>query len=142
MRENARFKVENDVFDLSDFHLCITSYSIGVPETKTQYVEIPYSNVVYDYTDYFGQPTYKQREITIECQLMKSTPCWHKILDTILERMHGKRGKIAFASDSEWWYDGRIAVDTNEHEAWNYATVSFTITCNPLKTNDDGDTRL
>lgn len=142
MKENVVFKIGNETLSLKDFHLKITSYNIGVPETKTHYVEIPYSNVVYDYTEYFGKPTYKQRPITIECQLMKSTPCWQLILQEILDKMHGQRCELSFVSDSDWWYTGRIAVDENEHEAWNYATVSFSITCNPMKTDVKGETRL
>ena len=78
MREDVRFKINNDDFLLSDYHLCVESYSIGIPEVKSFFQEIPYSNVVYDYTEYFGSPTYSQRPITINCKLMKSTPCWQK----------------------------------------------------------------
>lgn len=142
MREDVRFTIGQNTFNLSDYHLLIEKYTIGIPETKTTFLEIPYSNVVYDFTEYFGAPTYKQREVTISCQLMKATPCWQKIMDQILNLMHGQYGTFTFASDSEWSYQGRIAVDTNEHEGWNYATVSFTITCLPMKTNEQGVSRL
>lgn len=142
MKEDIEFKIKDKTFNLSDYHLCIDTYTIGIPETKTSYLEIPYSNVVYDFTEYFGVPTYKQRQININCKLMKSTPCWQKIMSEILNLMHGQSGVFSFASDSEWSYQGRISVDTNEHEAWNYATVSFSITCLPFKTNGQGENSL
>lgn len=142
MRENVRFTIGQNTFDLSDYHLKVESYEIGISEVKTAYLEIPYSNVFYDFTQYFGVPTYKQRDVKIECKLMKSTPCWQKIMKEVLNLMHGQSCTFTFASDSEWSYSGRISVETNEHEAWNYATVSFTIKCAPFKTNQQGETSL
>ena len=142
MTEDMQFTIGTNSFKLSDYHLKIENYTIGIPETKTTFQEIPYSNVVYDYTEYFGTPTYKQRPININCKLMKSTPCWQKIMDDILNIIHGQYCSLSFVSDSEWNYQGRVAVNTNEHPNWNYATISFTITCLPLKTNADGVSKL
>ena len=127
---------------LFPIYLKVETYEIGIPEPKTEYLEIPFSNVVYDFTEYFGSVTYKQRPVTIQCQLMKSTPCWQKIMDKIQNIMHGQLCTFRFVSDSEWYYTGRITVEPNEHEAWNYATVSFSITCLPLKTNSEGVSKL
>lgn len=142
MRETVEFTINGNTFKLSDYHLKVETYEIGIPEPKTEYLEIPFSNVVYDFTEYFGSVTYKQRPINISCQLMKSTPCWQKIMEEIQNIMHGKLCTLRFVSDSEWYYTGRIVVDTNEHEAWNYATVSFSITCLPFKTNSEGVSKL
>lgn len=142
MREDVRFKINNDDFLLSDYHLCVESYSIGIPEVKSFFQEIPYSNVVYDYTEYFGSPTYSQRTITINCKIMKSTPCWQKIMQKVLELMHGQRGTFSFASDSEWYYNGRISIGTDDHDNWNFATVTLSIICDPLKTNMEGASKL
>ena len=142
MRENVEFTINGNTFTLKDFSLKIETYEIGIPEPKTEYLEIPFSNVVYDFTEYFGAVTYKQRPVTISCQLMKSTPCWQKIMDRIQNTMHGQLSTFRFVSDPEWYYTGRITVDTNEHENWNYATVSFSITCLPMKTNSQGVSKL
>lgn len=142
MTEDVEFQINGNTFKLSDYHLKVETYEIGIPEPKTEYLEIPFSNVVYDFTEYFGSVTYKQRPVTIQCQLMKSTPCWQKIMDKIQNIMHGQLCTFRFVSDSEWYYTGRITVEPNEHEAWNYATVSFSITCLPLKTNSEGVSKL
>lgn len=142
MREDVEFTIKNNTFRLSDYHLKVETYQIGIPEPKTEYLEIPFSNVVYDFTEYFGSVSYEQRPITISCQLMKSTPCWQKIMDQVQNIMHGQLATFRFVSDSEWYYTGRITVDTNEHENWNYATVSFSITCLPMKTNNEGVSKL
>lgn len=142
MRENVEFTINGNTFTLKDFSLKIETYEIGIPEPKTEYLEIPFSNVVYDFTEYFGSVSYKQRPVNISCQLMKSTPCWQKIMDKIQNTMHGQLSTFRFVSDPEWYYTGRITVDTNEHENWNYATVSFSITCLPMKTNSQGESKL
>lgn len=142
MTEDVEFQINGNTFKLSDYHLKVETYEIGIPEPKTEYLEIPFSNVVYDFTEYFGSVTFKQRPVTIQCQLMKSTPCWQKIMDKIQNIMHGQLCTFRFVSDSEWYYTGRITVEPNEHEAWNYATVSFSITCLPLKTNSEGVSKL
>lgn len=138
MTEDVEIIVDNEQFLLSDYFLKIYAYNIGLPEPKTSYIAIPYSNVVYDVTEYFGEVTYNQREITISCALMKKTPCWQKIMNEVLNKLHGKACKFRFVSDSEYWYIGRCTVTTNEHSSWNFAELGFSFLCNPFKETEEG----
>lgn len=143
MREDVRFRISNHEFYLDyDYNIKIESYNIPTPEVKQQIQEIPYSNVFYDYTEYFGKPTYKPITIEIKAKLMYTTPCYQKIKRDILNLLHGQGCKLSFVSDSEWWYKGRANVNIEEHNSWNYASINFSILCGPFKTNDEGETSL
>ena len=56
----------------NDFGLNIKSITYGFPEPKTNYIPVPHSSLVYDYTNIYGATTFGMRTITLKLFI----PCY------------------------------------------------------------------
>ena len=142
MKEDVKLTVNNRSYLMKEFDLGLTGFNISPPEPKTSFVDIPFSNVSYDLTEYFGEVAYSRREITLSFGFIKPLPCWQKIIDQIVNLFHGQEVELSFASDSEWTYTGRCEVDPGDKTDYNNSQVTISINALPMKVNKDGVTRL
>lgn len=115
-----------------EYGLILASVEVSSPDTKTTYIEVPFSDGSLDYTEYFGEPRYKDRTITMNFLSMTK---WedHSVLDSVLKNeLHGKQMNIIFDDDMDYYWNGRISVGT-----WTYykgiSKVSITATVDPYK---------
>lgn len=109
----------------SEYSLALASVVISEPAVKSIYIDIPCGDGSLDYTDYFGEPKYKDRTLTMT---FWSTASWEDRceLDTLLNNeLNGKRMKIRFEHDTEYYWIGRISVGELEYRA---GTPKLTIT--------------
>lgn len=90
-----------------DLGLVISSVVISSPEIRTNYIEVPGSDGYIDYTDYFGEPSFLNRTIVINCGF--------RVIDRMAQEsiirnaIHGKTMKI-YMEDCFFYFEGRISV--------------------------------
>ena len=106
---------------------------IGLPETNTNYVEIPYSNVTLDFTEVLtGFPTYRNREITWKFLYIGKREDWSNKYSEIARDVHGKRLKIIMDEDPSYYYMGRCEMESWESDRLS-STITIKATCEPFK---------
>lgn len=106
---------------------------IGLPETNTNYVEIPYSNVTLDFTEVLtGFPTYRNREITWKFLYIGKREDWSNKYSEIARDVHGKRLKIIMDEDPGHYYIGRCEMESWEADKLA-STITIKATCEPFK---------
>lgn len=142
MKEDVKLTVNNRSYLMREFDLGLIGFNISPPEPKTSFLDIPFSNVSYDITEYFGEVTYNRREIILSFGFIKPLPCWQKIIDQLVNLFHGQEVQLSFVSDSEWTYAGRCEVDPGDKTEYNNAQVTISINALPMKVNKDGVSRL
>lgn len=127
-----------------DFKMRILSYNISAPEVITNIIAIPYSNNYVDLTEVYGSPSYQQRTITINVDSIEKTELWHQYIDELFNLFHGKKVKAIITSDSEYYYEGRVAIELDNRDDHLVNKITIKIVANPFKKHylNDGDERL
>ena len=106
----------------TDLNLIFTHADMGAPEVHTEYVEVPGRDPV-DLSELVsGKPQYNNREMTIEFEFVG--PGWEAEKELVLSKLHGKKMQIRFSQDPNWYYIGRIFVESEV----NASTLHFTMT--------------
>ena len=93
---------------LDDFGLKLRGLYISFPETKTQYIELPFSSEVVDLTEIDGNVYYKQRSLQLDFDYLGDFSQWHMRMSKIADYLHGKRIKLVDTSDAGFYYLGRL----------------------------------
>lgn len=110
------------------------------PEVKTNAIDIPGRDGTLDLTDFFGKTYYQNREITMVFGRIYDKTVWPQIYSEILNRFHGKRCQIIFDDDPNYYWEGRISVDSYERTQ-RLGTLTMTVEAAPYKytVGDTGD---
>lgn len=143
MKEDVMLIV-NDTSKLMmrDYGLGLTGFNISPPTAKTSFIDIPYSNVSYDLTEYFGEVAYNRRPITLSFGFVKPLPCWQKVIDELANTYHGRLVRLRFVSASDWYYEGRCSVNSTDKNDYNNAQVILSFNALLMKMNKKGEKRL
>ena len=113
---------------------------INLPPVKTNYVEIPGTSIVLDYTEMLlgsGKVAYGQRTGSWEF-LLRPESKWAEVYADLANYLHGKQHTIILEDDPDYYYKGRLSVNQWRSEEKN-STVTIDYTLNPFKYNVDGD---
>lgn len=110
--------------------LIISRITIGEPMVNTNLVEVPGADGALDYTDYFGHPNYRNRQITIECGYVSQDRFEQERV--IRNSIHGKRLHICIADDPEYYWVGRVSVGSIQ-ERGRVCTMTIYCDCQPYK---------
>lgn len=107
---------------------------ISPPTPKTKYVDVPGADGAIDMTDALtGYTQYQNRKISFEFILMAGRENWPAIYSDIMDTLHGRKVKITFDDDPDYYYTGRVTVGK-----WDAAKVTAIITMSaevePFKT--------
>lgn len=95
-----------------DFGLILTSKDIGLPDPKTETVDIAGADGVIDLTEVLTDDIkYKQRKLQFTFTVMDSMNEWSAILSEISNYVHGKRLRILLDWDKNYYYEGRCKVN-------------------------------
>lgn len=113
-----------------DYGLITNSVSIGMPEVKTNYVDIPGGNGSIDLTEATGGIRYGDR--TIEFKFTAKDHAVKKILDFNNE-LHGSRVRIVIDRDKEYYYLGRCTITNVKFINANLYEISMQAKCSPFK---------
>jgi len=107
---------------------------ISPPIPKTKYVDVPGADGALDMTDTLtGYTQYHNRKISFEFILMAGREKWPAIYSDLLDTLHGKKVKLVFDDDPDYYYTGRVTVGKWDAEKVT-AIITMTAEVEPFKT--------
>ncbi len=110
-----------------DWGLLLQSLVISMPEAKISQVDIPGADGVIDLTEAMGTVKYNNRDLQMTFDVKGDPENWHSLTSQIGDYLHGKRLKIILDTDPDYYYIGRLALNS---EKSNYLINRITITGN------------
>lgn len=100
----------DDKNSLDDYGLIFAVLSIGTPKPKISTVDIPFRNGSLDVTDNFGGVKYENRAISMSFIIPWESEEQLELYSEFINDVNGKRKRITFSSDEDWYYYGRVEV--------------------------------
>lgn len=115
-----------------DFSLILSSKKIGVPQPKTELLEVPGADETLDFTEFFGDVKFDNRKLEFEFTTLVPQSEFMQLFSIIQNALNGKRMKIVLDEDSDFYYSGRISV-----KEWladkSIGKITIECDCNPYK---------
>lgn len=108
-----------------------TGYGATLPEYRNNTVEVPGKNGVLDLTDAFGV-FYDNRTVYFSMKKICSAENFVTLFSTIANAWHGKKVKVKFDKDSNYFYRGRCKVEA-KHVDNEIHGINFIIDAEPFK---------
>ena len=122
-----------------DLQLILTEKEIGSPEVKTHTINVEGADGELDYTDFFGEPKYKNVQHRFTFTSIRPYPEFMSQFTKIKNAIHGKRQKIILDDDPAFFYWGRCFVSSFTNEK-RIGTVMVECNCDPYKLYKDKTT--
>lgn len=98
----------------------ITRLEIEPPEPVIDLVDVPGSDYALDLTESLtGRPIYKQRECDWEFIIVAPRNQWDAIYSDVMNRLHGRRMKVVRMEEPDYYYEGRITIESTKSDKWN-----------------------
>lgn len=113
-----------------DYGFIMNSAVVGLPEVKTNYVDIPGGNGSIDLTEATGGVRYGDR--TIEFKFTVKENAERKILD-FQNELHGTKIRIVLDREREYFYMGRCSISEVKFVGEHLYEISMQAKCNPFK---------
>lgn len=125
----------NDKHTFFDYGLYVTNTNpVGTPIARTHYIQIPGRNGEVDITEALtGYTIYGNRQITLKLGGKKESSVWPAFMSTILNEIHGKRVKVVFDDEKDYYYIGRASVQNDYDRKGRIATFTVIIDAEPYK---------
>lgn len=120
----------------SEWGLRLKEIKMGLPDVKTEYVEVPGMNGVLDLTEVqnggvkYGNRTLEFYFDARDCNYKE----WSTLLSTIASAVHGKRINIITDIDPGYYYSGRCSLNTSKSNEVR-AEIVISCECDPYKTD-------
>ena len=124
----------DEVHSWLEWGLKVKEIHIGLPDAKTEYVDVPGMNGSLDLTEtQNGGVKYGMRKLEFtfdarNCNYLK----WTNLTSRIARTLHGKEKRIILDIDSGYYYVGRCALNTEKTDEV-LAEIVITCTCEPYK---------
>lgn len=115
-----------------DLHLILAEKTIGTPAPKTELIDIPGSDGVLDFTEFFDGVKYKNRELSFEFSTLVPQSEFMTLFSMIQNALHGQKMMISLDVDPEWYYIGRITVEPWKADK-NIGKITIDCDCEPYK---------
>lgn len=119
-----------------DFSLILSSKKIGVPQPKTELLEVPGSDEMLDFTEFFGDVKYENRKLEFEFTTLVPQSKFMTLFSRIQNALNGKRMKIVLDEDPDFYYSGRVSV-----KEWladkSIGKITIECDCDPYKLKKD-----
>lgn len=113
--------------------LALKSSTVGMPEVKTQTVDVPGMDGLLDFSEVLtGGPVYGLRTLSFEFLLPEDATTWSSLVSDIAAKIHGKRLEVVRDSDSSWKYTGRCYV-RDFTAAERLGTLTIEVDADPYK---------
>lgn len=122
------------VHSYAEWGLRLQQITIGTPEAKTVYIDIPGMDGCLDLTEaQNGGVRYGMRTLEFvfdarHCTYMQ----WTGLVSRIARDLQGKKKKIILDIDSDYYYYGRCHIDTSKSNAAS-AEIVISCDCDPYK---------
>ncbi len=94
-----------------DFGIILQPKNRPKPSPKYDYVSIPGSNNDLDLTEAFGDVFYEALTYPLVFNVIDAINTWDEKLRTITNYLHGKKMKVTFSDDPNYYYYGRVTVN-------------------------------
>lgn len=122
-----------DWHSLRDFSLILTSKTISPPTVKSTKVDVDGMDGSLDLTDFFGEPKYENRTMTLNFETLGIRfQEFDALFSRIQNLLHGKFLPIAIDSDAGFYYMGRVSVGDWENDR-AIGRMTITADCEPFK---------
>ncbi|HIR00523.1 MAG TPA: phage tail family protein [Candidatus Scybalocola faecavium] len=123
----------NGIHMLKTYNMPLESMNcVQPPEIKKNSIDIPGRNGILDLTDFFGRTFYENRTITMNFGRIYDKTIWPQIYSEVLNNFHGKRCQIIFDDDPNYYWEGRVSVDSYERTQ-RLGTLTITVDADPYK---------
>lgn len=110
---------------------------ISPPQVKTRFVEVPARNGDIDASEALtGYPVYGNRTITLFLGGKKTRTEWVRFRDMVENDIHGKKVKIIFDDDPEYYWEGRATVEDDYDRGQEVGSFTITVNAQPYKVED------
>lgn len=109
-----------------DWKLYLTGpASVSLPVPRTEYVDIPGRDGYLDLsTALTGMVNYEAREFSAPLMSMATPEEWPVLYSSILNAIHGQQLKITLDEDPDWYYTGRVELDSPSYDGtWQFNIV-------------------
>ena len=126
---NVRF---GDIDSYKDLGLILSSRDISAPEVKDNYVDIDGADGSIDLTEVFGRIFYNDRDISLTFAVLPPVERFWEVFSRCQNLLHGRKFKIVFDDDEDWYYVGRVSIDKWRTDKV-VGSMTFDITCEPWK---------
>lgn len=115
-----------------DLHLLMTEKEIGSPEVKRQTIDIDGADGELDYTDFFGEPHYKNAQHRFSFESIQPRNEQLSQFTDIKNKLHGKKGRIILDDDPSFFYVGRCSVSAYKNDQ-KIGRITIDCDCEPYK---------
>lgn len=121
-----------------DFGLILTSKEIGLPEPKTETVDVPGADGVIDLTEVLTDDVkYEQRKLQFTFTIIDPIKTWAATLSKVTNYIHGRRLRILMDWDKNYYYEGRCKVNQFKTDK-RLATIVIDAEVDPYKIEVEG----
>ena len=118
---------------LRDFSLILQKKTIEPPNVKTSTVDVEGMDGELDLTDFFGEPFYENRKISMDfIAYSVRYDDFDALFSKIQNAIHGKKMKVVFDSDASFYWIGRATVNEWRTDRTS-GSVSIEIDAEPYK---------
>ena len=109
----------------------LSNTEIEKPTPKTIFVPIPLGDGSVDLSEASGEVKYDRRIITMSLFYPSSAAQFEDLLTILANEIHGKRKKITFDKDPNYYYVGRCDIDYKKSDV--LGTITIKAICEPYK---------
>lgn len=121
-----------DKHSITDWDLLMTSRGIGDAEPKEYRVEVPGGNGTKDLSEAFGDVLYNDRILAPTFDMFHKPSEWMQLKDEITNYLSGRKLKIIYDTDPNYYYLGRCKVVDYSND-YTVGHISIEATCEPFK---------
>lgn len=95
----------------ADFGLLLRPKDRPKPKPKTNYISVPGRSGDLDATESLGEVAYENLTFPIDFYLVDPINEWDSKLTLITNALHGKKMRVTFSDDPDYYYTGRVTVN-------------------------------
>lgn len=122
-----------------DFGVTVTEKNIGYPEKQKIKVQVPFSNIEYDFSELYGEQTYTPRPLTYVLNVVergrRNTTQTINMLETQLSNwLLNSNGKQKLYDDAipGYYYLAEVEGGLDFEELWNHGRLTVEFTAYPF----------
>ena len=118
-----------------DFGMFMTDFSVSPPELQTAYVDVPFRDGLLDFSTALtgGIVRYQNRTVTASFVTKDAAEDgWRERYHSFINAFHGRKEKLIFDYDPDYYYLGRITCDASKDDQL-IGAASITADCDPYK---------
>lgn len=116
-----------------DLEIVLSSHSVTPPQPKTYFVQVDGADGELDLSEWAGEVKYENRTVKATFTCFAERVNHTEVVDTFKSFILGRRLKITFSDEAEYYYDGRCtAIEVKTEKS--ISTLECEFVCKPYKT--------